>query len=198
MKKIVMFFGSDRAFVERIPKTYRNLSDIAMQMDDENKQMQLVLVGLPGNENAPSKTKKSKIKVNNFIIFADEYSSVNEHVIINFLSFISKLSITNMYIQNPPIHLQEQIKRAFGDLNIIEEIPQKYNMVTDKTIRSINIEFDKRVIGQQAVKEQILKAIFPIMNNVQCKPIFFCFTEILELVKLKRHSFLQNRLGERY
>lgn len=94
-----MFFGSDRAFVERIPKTYRNLSDIAMQMDDENKQMQLVLVGLPGNENAPSKTKKSKIKVNNFIIFADEYSSVNEHVIINFLSFISKLSITNMYIR---------------------------------------------------------------------------------------------------
>ena len=49
---------------------------------------------------------------------------INEHVIINFLSFISKLSITNMYIQNPPIHLQEQIKRAFGDLNIIEEIPQ--------------------------------------------------------------------------
>ena len=104
MKKIVMFFGSDRAFVERIPKAYRNLSDIAMQMDDENKQMQLVLVGLPGNENAPSKTKKPKIKVNNFVIFADEYSSVNEHVIINFLSFISKLSITNMYIQNPPIH----------------------------------------------------------------------------------------------
>ena len=62
MKKIVMFFGSDRAFVERIPKTYRNLSDIAMQMDDENKQMQLVLVGLPGNENAPSKTKKCRIR----------------------------------------------------------------------------------------------------------------------------------------
>ena len=39
-----MFFGSDRAFVERIPKAYRNLSDIAMQMDDENKQMQLVLL----------------------------------------------------------------------------------------------------------------------------------------------------------
>ena len=60
MKKIVMFFGSDRAFVERIPKTYRNLSDIAMQMDDENKQMQLVLVGLPGNENAPFKRKKKQ------------------------------------------------------------------------------------------------------------------------------------------
>lgn len=195
MKKIVMFFGSDRAFVERIPKTYRNLSDIAMQMDDENKQMQLVLVGLPGNENAPSKTKKSKIKVNNFIIFADEYSSVNEHVIINFLSFISKLSITNMYIQNPPIHLQEQIKRAFGDLNIIEEIPQKYNMVTEKTIRSINIEFDKRVIGQQAVKEQILKAIFPIMNNVQCKPIVLLFYGNSGIGKTETAQFLTEQIG---
>ena len=195
MKKIVMFFGSDRAFVERIPKAYRNLSDIAMQMDDENKQMQLVLVGLPGNENAPSKTKKPKIKVNNFVIFADEYSSVNEHVIINFLSFISKLSITNMYIQNPPIHLQEQIKRAFGDLNIIEEIPQKYNMVTEKTIRSINIEFDKRVIGQQAVKEQILKAIFPIMNNVQCKPIVLLFYGNSGIGKTETAQFLTEQIG---
>ena len=198
MKKIVMFFGSDKAFVERIPKAYRNLSDIAMQMDDENKQMQLVLVGLPGNENAPSKTKKSKIKVNNFVIFADEYSSVNEHVIINFLSFISKLSITNMYIQNPPIHLQEQIKRAFGDLNIIEEIPQKYNMVTEKTIRSINIEFDKRVIGQQAVKEQILKAIFPIMNNVQCKPIVLLFYGNSGIGKTETAQFLTEQIGGKY
>ena len=80
-------------------------------------------------------------------------------MIINFLSFISTLSII-MYIQNPSIHLQEQIKRAFGDSNIIEEIHQKYEMVTEKIIRSINIELDKRVIGQKAVKEQILKAIF--------------------------------------
>ena len=66
-----MFLGADRAFVERIPNTYRNLSDIAMQMDNENKQMQLVLLCFPENEKALLKTKKQKIKVNNFIIFAD-------------------------------------------------------------------------------------------------------------------------------
>ena len=42
MKKIILFYGSDRAFADVIPKSYRNLSDIAMQMDDESKQMQLV------------------------------------------------------------------------------------------------------------------------------------------------------------
>lgn len=36
MKKIVMFYGSDRAFETIIPSSYRKLSDVAMQMDAEN------------------------------------------------------------------------------------------------------------------------------------------------------------------
>ena len=195
MKKIVMFYGSDRAYTEIIPKSYRNLSDIAMQMDDENKQIPLVLVGLPEKEETPKKTKKKKIRVTNFVIFADEYSSVNEHVIINFLSFISKLSITNMYIQNPPIHLQEQIKWVFGEENIIKEIHQNYNMVTEEIIRGINIEFDKRVIGQQAVKEQILKSIFPIMNNAQCKPVVLLFYGNSGIGKAETAQFLTEQIG---
>ena len=86
-----------------------------------------------------------------------------------------------MYIQNPSIHLQEQIKRAFGDSNIIEEIHQKYEMVTEKIIRSINIELDKRVIGQKAVKEQILKAIFQIKLM---KKFIYLFKKTKEDVKL--------------
>ena len=42
-----MFYGSDRAFEAIIPSSYRKLSDVAMQMDAENKQIPLVLVGLP-------------------------------------------------------------------------------------------------------------------------------------------------------
>ena len=165
MKKIILFYGSDRAFADVIPKSYRNLSDIAMQMDDESKQMQLVVTGLPQQEEAPRKEKKKKIRVSNFVIFADEYSSVQEHVIINFISFMAKLSITNMYIQNPPIHLQEQINRVFGDMNIIEEIHQKYNVVTEETIREINTQFDKRIIGQEQVKMQMLKTIYILLIN---------------------------------
>ena len=43
MKKIVMFYGSDRAFETIIPSSYRKLSDVAMQMDAENEQIPLVL-----------------------------------------------------------------------------------------------------------------------------------------------------------
>ena len=63
-----MFYGSDRAYTEIIPKSYRNLSDIAMQMDDENKQIPLVLVGLPEKEETPKKTKKKKISNHFYMI----------------------------------------------------------------------------------------------------------------------------------
>ena len=195
MKKIILFYGSDRAFADVLPKSYRNLSDIAMQMDDESKQMQLVVTGLPQQEEAPRKEKKKKIRVSNFVIFADEYSSVQEHVIINFISFMAKLSITNMYIQNPPIHLQEQINRVFGDMNIIEEIHQKYNVVTEETIREINTQFDKRIIGQEQVKMQMLKTIYPIMNNVQSKPIVILLYGNSGIGKTETAQFLTEKIG---
>lgn len=46
-----------------------------------------------------------------------------------------------MYIQNQPIYLQEQINKTFGEENIIKEIHQNYNMVTEETIRGINFVF---------------------------------------------------------
>ena len=60
---------------------------------------------------------------------------------------------------------------------------------------SVNIEFDKRVIGQQAVKEQILKAIFPIMKNVQCKPIVLLFYGNSGIGKTETAQFLTEQIG---
>lgn len=50
MKKIVLFYGSDRAFAEIIPKGHRNLLSIAMQMDDESKKIVMEVKGFPQQE----------------------------------------------------------------------------------------------------------------------------------------------------
>jgi ATP-dependent Clp protease ATP-binding subunit ClpA len=194
MKKIVIFYGSDRAYAELIPAKYRNLSDVAMQMDDDSKRMELWVKGIPQQEE-PKKEKKAKIKIENFVIFADEYSSVNEHVIINFIDFLGKLSPTNMYIQNPPVHLLEQIYRVYGDKNIIQEKRQDYEVITEKSIVTINNDFDNRIIGQNAVKQQLLKAIFPVMNNAQDKPVVILFYGNSGLGKTETAQFLTETIG---
>ena len=100
MKKIEIFVGSDSAFEKIVPKSARNLSEMAAKLDDGNKKMD-VFVNIPGQPE-PKPKKKKKPRVQDFVIHADEYCSVQEHVIINFINFIFQMSITNMYIQNPP------------------------------------------------------------------------------------------------
>ena len=42
MNKVVIFYGSNRAFMEILPKSYRNLTDVVMELDKESKNMILV------------------------------------------------------------------------------------------------------------------------------------------------------------
>ena len=80
---------------------------------------------LTSRQPEPKPKKKKKLRVQDFVIHADEYCSVQEHVIINFINFIFQMSITNMYIQNPPKNIREQIYRTF-DKSIIHETQQPY------------------------------------------------------------------------
>ena len=77
MKKIEIFVGSDSAFEKIVPKSARNLSEMAAKLDDGNKKMD-VFVNIPGQPEPKSK-KKKKPRVQDFIIHADEYCSVQEH-----------------------------------------------------------------------------------------------------------------------
>ena len=135
MKKIEIFVGSDSAFEKIVPKSARNLSEMAAKLDDGNKKMD-VFVNIPGQPE-PKPKKKKKPRVQDFVIHADEYCSVQEHVIINFINFIFQMSITNMYIQNPPKSIREQIYRTFNK-SIIHETQQPYLEVSKEMIQTFN------------------------------------------------------------
>ncbi len=61
MKKIVMFYGSDRAFAEIIPKEHENLLSVAMQIDDESKKFVMEIKGLPKQDTETEKPKKRNL-----------------------------------------------------------------------------------------------------------------------------------------
>lgn len=195
MKKILIFYGSDNAFSEIIPKRYKNLSSVAAEMDEDGKKFEMVVTGLPQQEAQPEKTKKPKVKILNFVINADEYNSVQEHVITNFINFIAKLDITNMYIQNPPIHLLEQLNRVYGDKNIIQNEHQKYSILTAELMRVIYSGYDSRILGQEKVKELLLKSIYPVMDKKQRKPVVVLFYGDSGLGKTETVQYITEVLG---
>lgn len=161
MKKIEIFVGSDSAFEKIVPKSARNLSEMAAKLDDGNKKMD-VFVNIPGQPEPKSK-KKKKPRVQDFIIHADEYCSVQEHVIINFINFIFQMSITNMYIQNPPKNIREQIYRTF-DKSIIHETQAS----------KVKYGGDKPVYKRYELKNKIL---IPFPHNGRQE-----YTELMKIV----------------
>ena len=195
MKQIVMFYGSDRAFAEIIPKGHRNLLSVAMQIDDESKKFVMEIKGLPKQDTETEKPKKKKPRISNLVIYANEYNSVNEHVITNFVDFMAQINVTNMYIQNPPALLRDQVERIYAERDIIKVDEQKYNIISEDIVKRIYLGFDNRIIGQESVKMKLLKALYPIMDNRQCKPVVILFYGDSGLGKTETVQYLTELLG---
>lgn len=95
MKKVVIFYGPRDEFKKIIPNNKaRNLTDLVMEIDSDSNTLKLEL---PNSETK----QKEKIKVTNFVVGSDEYTGVKEHVIINFINFIAKIEVENLYLHNP-------------------------------------------------------------------------------------------------
>ena len=82
--------------------------------------------------------KEEKIFVKNFVISSDEYAGVREHVITNFINFLAKFDVENLYIQNPPLQISEQIIRLYPKAEVKY---QKYKQLTTSHLLKINEEY---------------------------------------------------------
>ncbi|WP_024348123.1 AAA family ATPase [Lacrimispora indolis] len=189
MNKIIIFYGSQKAFYKYCPNIYRNLTDIAMEMDQKKKKL---VVELKGQEYGLD--EEERIHIENFVIGSDEYSGVNDHVIINFANFLSDLIVDNLYIQNPPLQIANQLSRIYKNINIIRE---KYKTVTQKIIKSISNNYERTVIGQHEVKRNLLKALLPLTIKERNKPVVILFYGDSGIGKTETALFLAKILNEK-
>mgnify|MGYP001493555633 CR=1 FL=1 len=193
MNKILIFYGSNRAFLEECPTSFRNLTDVVAEVDDNSKNM---ILHIPAVEKETQEVeKKPKIKIENFVINSDEYSGVREHVIINFANFIANMDIENMYIQNPPLQISEQLHRLYDLQNIIKVVRQQYSKITKAVIQKFNKEYDDKIIGQEKAKGEVLQSLYPLMNDKQKKPAVVLFYGDTGIGKTETANYLSELLN---
>ena len=191
MNKVIIYYGSKEKFNRIIPKEYRNLTDLVYESDKDGKTMKLVIPNQNGEY--PKEEKEEKIFVKNFVISSDEYAGVREHVITNFINFLAKFNVENLYIQNPPLQISEQIIRLYPKAEVKY---QKYKQLTTSHLLKINEEYDNKIIGQEDVKLELLQALFPLTLRYRKKPVVLLFYGKSGIGKTETAKYLAKVIGE--
>ena len=191
MNKVIIFYGSKEKFNRIIPKEYRNLTDLVYESDKDGKTMRLVVPNQYGEY--PQEEKEEKTFVKNFVISSDEYAGVREHVITNFINFLAKFDVENLYIQNPPLQISEQILRLYPKADVKY---QKYKKLTTSHLLKLNEEFDDKIIGQEDVKLELLQALFNKKKKNKKKPVVLLFYGKSGIGKTETAKYLAQIIGE--
>lgn len=193
ISNVIIFNGSRQEFGKLLPEpdSYKTLTELAYQFDNESKNLKLVVP--TNNGEYPKEEPPEKIDVENFVIGSSEYAGVNEHVITNFINFLSKFNIDNLYIQNPPKLLEDQIVRLFPNA---KRQKQEYKKLELEHLKEINNNYDNIILGQKSVKSELLQALFPLTIEEHQKPVVLLFYGKSGIGKTETAKYISKVLNE--
>lgn len=82
-----------------------------------------------------------------------------------------------MYLQNPPKKIVEQAKklRDYGEVTYTEDHDYEYSKLSIETIQQFYLEFDKRIIGQSTIKQQLVMTLLNLLYTKKDKPTVILF-----------------------
>lgn len=190
MDNILIYYGSRKKFNALLPTKYRNLTDLVYEADKDNK---IIKLSIPNQDGQYSKEEEKRIYVENFVINSDEYSGVREHVIINFINFLAKFDVDNLYLHNPPLQISEQISRLYPDVQIKH---QEYASLNLEHLIDFNTKYSKKIIGQENAKYDLLQALFPLTMDYRTKPVVILLYGKSGIGKTESAKYISEIIGE--
>lgn len=184
MNKFI-YWGPKEKFLKRYDlDKYYTFSELVKIVQKEEKTFEL--------KGVETKTSENIGKIENLIIFSDEYSMVNEWVLSNLEAFLSRFDIDNVYIQNPPNNVYERISK---NKECIED-KYKYLKINIKAVKEMNKEFSKNIIGQNDAKIKLINllysATFEFFDN---KPLILMFYGPSGVGKTETAKFISSKIG---
>lgn len=90
-----------------------NLTQLVNLSESERKTFLLKIKGYEPDQ------EELSTNIDLLYISNNEYSSVTEAVINNFVNYIAKYNIIKIIIQNPPIEMINDLKRQFNNQNML-------------------------------------------------------------------------------
>lgn len=219
MKKIIIYYGPKREFNALLPiyENYENennykdeftdfepenpkiimtISELAI-LSDKKMREHVFQIQARSSENNKNKSNEPKMFIDALIGFSDQYAALSESAVQGFLSFLGQYNIEELYLQNPPRSIAEQLFKSQNTLKSeIKIFSYKYNTIDLNAIRKINLEYSKRVIGQERVLKELLIALYPLCRENYKRPVVLLFYGSTGVGKTETALFLSEIIGQ--
>ena len=164
---VVIFYGSKKDFEgfvsERI--TDEQLTIPFMEL------IQHYNARLRPNESGVRESALSdNIQVDNCIVRADDYGSVLEHVLSNFVNIVTlNHDIETLYVHNPPRKVRDSLRSFYGD--DIEYQYTDYIPVTRDKLKEVYKNLNSDILGQTQCKKRIISGMYRLISKDSKKPV---------------------------
>jgi len=165
MNKVIAFYGSNRDFEGRLEadNVVGSFTTFMAIIRDYNAKLR------PQNSRFPEENEPKR-HIETLVVKADEFSSVLDHVIHNFLSIITCYNdIDTLYLHNPPHAIVASIE-AQGEVKI-EKDYTVYQEITRENLRGAYSSLQEQVIGQNDGKKRLISTIYKTTGVNYTKPV---------------------------
>lgn len=184
--KVTIYYGPLAWFQEQLGKKEReSLLEIAYERDEALRRHTHVVEG----QEAPA--PEALPRPQRVVAESSDYASLGEHVITNFAGLIRSINPKHLHLHNPPAHVQQQLARVFATT----VLRYTYPAVTRDTLIRFRDGFANHLVGQIAVRESLLAALYPLTTDRRTKPVVLMFYGPSGVGKTETAQFVNDLLG---
>ncbi|GAA2021855.1 hypothetical protein GCM10009819_00460 [Agromyces tropicus] len=162
------------------------LLDIVSERDEAKRRITHTVEGQPIPEAEEFEARPKRI-----VAESADYASVQEHAIMNFVGLIRSIDPEQLVLHNPPAHIHTQLEREFST----QVKRYSYPTVTRDTLIRFRDGFADHLVGQTAVKESLLAALYSLTTGRRTKPVVLMFYGPSGVGKTETAQFVNGLLG---
>lgn len=169
--RIVIFYGSKKDFEGLIARE-TNEDQVTIPFME---LIQHYNARLRPNESGVRESALShNIDVDNCVVRADDYGSVLEHVLSNFVNVVTlNHDIGTLFVHNPPRRVRDSLRSTYGDE--IEYLGTQYPKLSREKLKEVYSNLEADILGQYNCKKQIISGMYRLITKTNNKPVVLMF-----------------------
>lgn len=166
-EKIIVFYGSKKDFEQLVSE------------ETSDDQITIPFMELIQHYNARLRPNESGVResalaqnigVDNCIVRADDYGSVLEHVLSNFVTIVTlNHDIGTLFVHNPPRKVRDSLRSGYGDE--IEYRFSEYPALSRTKLKDVYSNINSDILGQSSCKKQIISGMYRLITKASNKPV---------------------------